>query len=75
MQILRINRSNLNFTHRTCRGVMFLSFDCLALSIAHAGRHSLVTRLDYKAKQSGKHQVNIDQWLTSSLALNPGWVV
>ena len=39
---------------------------CLARSIADAGWHSLVTRLDYKAKQAGKHLVKIDQWFASS---------
>ncbi|TMO72136.1 transposase, partial [Pseudoalteromonas sp. S3776] len=28
--------------------------------------HSLVTKLDYKAKQAGKHLVKIDQWFASS---------
>ncbi len=39
---------------------------CLARSIADAGWHSLVTKLDYKAKQAGKHLVKIDQWFASS---------
>ncbi len=39
---------------------------CLARSIADAGWHSLITRLDYKAKQAGKHLVKIDQWFASS---------
>ena len=39
---------------------------CLARSIADAGWHSLVSKLDYKAKQVGKHLVKIDQWFASS---------
>ena len=39
---------------------------CLARSIADAGWHSLVTKLDYKAQQAGKHLVKIDQWFASS---------
>ncbi|AMO56087.1 transposase [Endozoicomonas montiporae] len=39
---------------------------CLARSIADAGWHSLVIKLDYKAKQAGKHLVKIDQWFASS---------
>ncbi|WP_422137230.1 RNA-guided endonuclease TnpB family protein [Endozoicomonas sp. ALC020] len=39
---------------------------CLARSIADAGWHSLVTKLDYKAKQAGKYLVKIDQWFASS---------
>ena len=39
---------------------------CLARSIADAGWHSLVTKLDYKSKQAGKHLVKIDQWFASS---------
>lgn len=39
---------------------------CLARSIADAGWHSLITKLDYKAKQAGKHLVKIDQWFASS---------
>ena len=39
---------------------------CLARSIADAGWHSLVTKLDYKARQAGKHLVKIDQWFASS---------
>ena len=38
----------------------------LARSIADAGWHSLVTKLEYKAKQEGKHLVKIDQWFASS---------
>ena len=39
---------------------------CLARSIADAGWHSLITKLDYKATQEGKHLVKIDQWFASS---------
>ena len=39
---------------------------CLARSIADAGWHSLITKLEYKAKQAGKHLVKIDQWFASS---------
>ncbi|KEQ13163.1 RNA-guided endonuclease TnpB family protein [Endozoicomonas numazuensis] len=39
---------------------------CLARSIADAGWHSFVIKLDYKAKQAGKHLVKIDQWFASS---------
>ncbi|WP_252177343.1 transposase [Endozoicomonas sp. 4G] len=39
---------------------------CLARSIADAGWHSLITKLEYKAKQEGKHLVKIDQWFASS---------
>ncbi len=39
---------------------------CLARSIADAGWHSLITKLDYKAKQEGKYLVKIDQWFASS---------
>ena len=39
---------------------------CLARSIADAGWHSLITKLDYKAKQEGKHLMKIDQWFASS---------
>ncbi|UYM14074.1 RNA-guided endonuclease InsQ/TnpB family protein [Endozoicomonas euniceicola] len=38
----------------------------LARSIADAGWHSLITKLEYKAKQEGKHLVKIDQWFASS---------
>ena len=38
----------------------------LARSIADAGWHSLLTKLEYKAKQEGKHLVKIDQWFASS---------
>ena len=38
----------------------------LARSIADAGWHSLITKLEYKAKQKGKHLVKIDQWFASS---------
>ena len=38
----------------------------LARSIADAGWHSLLTKLEYKAKQKGKHLVKIDQWFASS---------
>ncbi|UYM18101.1 RNA-guided endonuclease InsQ/TnpB family protein [Endozoicomonas euniceicola] len=38
---------------------------CLARSIADAGWHSLITKLDYKAKQAGKHLVKINQWFAS----------
>ncbi|UYM15154.1 RNA-guided endonuclease InsQ/TnpB family protein [Endozoicomonas euniceicola] len=40
----------------------------LARSIADAGWHSLITKLEYKAKQEGKHLVKIDQWFASSKA-------
>ena len=39
---------------------------CLARSISDAGWHSLTIKLDYKAKQAGKHLVKIDQWFASS---------
>lgn len=39
---------------------------CLARSISDAGWHSLITKLEYKAKQKGKHLVKIDQWFASS---------
>lgn len=39
---------------------------CLAKSIADAGWHSLITKLDYKAKQAGKYLIKIDQWFASS---------
>ena len=38
----------------------------LARSIADAGWHSLITKLEYKAKQEGKHLIKIDQWFASS---------
>ena len=38
----------------------------LARSIADAGWHSLIIKLEYKAKQEGKHLVKIDQWFASS---------
>ncbi|UYM17809.1 RNA-guided endonuclease InsQ/TnpB family protein [Endozoicomonas euniceicola] len=38
----------------------------LARSIVDAGWHSLITKLEYKAKQEGKHLVKIDQWFASS---------
>ena len=34
---------------------------CLARSIADAGWHSLITKLEYKAKQTGKYLIKIDQ--------------
>ncbi|WP_081869653.1 IS200/IS605 family accessory protein TnpB-related protein [Endozoicomonas numazuensis] len=39
---------------------------CFSRSIADAGWHSLVAKLDYKAKQTGNHLVKIDQWFASS---------
>ena len=39
---------------------------CLARSIADAGWHSFVSKIDYKAKREGKHLVKIDQWFASS---------
>ena len=38
----------------------------LSRSIADAGWHSLITKLEYKAKQEGKQLVKIDQWFASS---------
>ena len=38
----------------------------LARHIADASWHSLVIKLDYKAKAQGKHLVRIDQWYASS---------
>ena len=38
----------------------------LAKHIADPSWHSFVIKLDYKAKQQGKHLVKIDQWFASS---------
>lgn len=38
----------------------------LAKHIADASWHSLMIKLEYKAKQAGKHLVKIDQWFASS---------
>ncbi|WP_074021245.1 RNA-guided endonuclease TnpB family protein [Xenorhabdus thuongxuanensis] len=38
----------------------------LARHIADAGWHSFVTKLEYKAKEAGKHLVRLDQWYASS---------
>ncbi len=38
----------------------------LAKHIADASWHSFITKLDYKAKEQGKHLVKIDQWYASS---------
>ena len=38
----------------------------LAKHIADASWHSLIQKLDYKAKQQGKHLVKIDQWFAST---------
>ncbi len=38
----------------------------LSRHIADAGWFSLITKLDYKARQAGKHLVKIDQWFASS---------
>lgn len=39
---------------------------CLSRSIADAGWHSFIAKLEYKAPQAGKHLVKIDQWFASS---------
>ncbi|WP_422462973.1 zinc ribbon domain-containing protein [Endozoicomonas sp. ALB115] len=36
--------------------------------MSDAGWSSLITRLEYKAKQTGDHLVKIDQWFPSSKA-------
>ena len=38
----------------------------LAKHIADAAWHSLVLKLEYKAKEKGKHLIKIDQWVASS---------
>ena len=38
----------------------------LAKHIADAAWHSFVVKLEYKAKQQGKHLIKIDQWYASS---------
>ncbi|WP_426575381.1 RNA-guided endonuclease TnpB family protein (plasmid) [Xenorhabdus stockiae] len=38
----------------------------LARHIADAGWYSFVTKLEYKAKEAGKHLVRLDQWYASS---------
>lgn len=38
----------------------------LAKHIADAAWHSLVMKLEYKAKEEGKHLIKINQWVASS---------
>ena len=38
----------------------------LAKAISDAGWSSLITKMEYKARQEGKHLVKIDQWFPSS---------
>lgn len=42
----------------------------LAKHIADASWHSLISKLDYKAKEQGKHLVKINQWFPSSKTCN-----
>ncbi|MCD1650879.1 transposase [Halomonas meridiana] len=39
---------------------------CLAKHIGDASWHALMTKLDYKAREQGKHLVKIDPWFASS---------
>ena len=39
---------------------------CLAKHIGDASWHALMTKLDYKAREQGKHLVKIDPWFATS---------